>query len=45
MTKIENNTRSEGEEKKDMTRKALEEFKIEKTEEAERKLRFLTIKK
>ena len=26
-----------------MTRKALEEFRIEKTEEVERKLRFLTL--
>ena len=41
---IENNTRLEIEEIKDMTKKALEGFKTEKTEELENKLRFLTVK-
>ena len=41
--KINSNERLEIEKIKDMTRKALEEFRIEKTEEVERKLRFLTL--
>ena len=41
--KINSNERLEIEKLKDMTRKALEEFRIEKTEEVERKLRFLTL--
>ena len=41
--KIENNAVLEIEEIKDMTRKALVEFKIRKREELERKLRFLTV--
>ena len=38
--KIENNTRLQIEEIKGMTRKALEEFKTEKTDKLENKLRF-----
>ena len=41
--KAENNARFEIEEIKDMTRKALKEFRIEKTEELERKIRFLSV--
>ena len=41
--KIENNVRLEIEEIKDIISNPLEELEIEKTEELERKLRFLTV--